>query len=314
MKRAFNRIMRGVGRERFQEDVIQRFPLALNDHAVLEVATPMGFSAEWCHPKKQRPQQPNGNLNDFFGSGAGAVASPMAPPRAAPPRAATPMAAAPVAARPMATPTAPPAATSGRVTGRVGGGGVGIAPPAAPLTSAVPRPAPAGDVPSAPSGDVRGHSDVPVAAPADGHSDVPVAAPADGHSDVPVAAPADGHSDVPHPAAAGPGTSAMGGSDTPQCCICHEDMLVSQARIALPCSHTFHEACIMEWRTLCNKSDEECPLRCHLSNQAAFGNTHGFEVVDEEPASDGNPDEASTEGISESEINAAAEAVRESLS
>lgn len=316
MKRASDRIMRGVGRDRFQEEVVQRFPLALNDHAVLEVAAPLGFCTEWCQAKKSRREPPNGDLNAFFGSGA-------------------------PAATPTATPMAPPATASGRVTGRVGGGAIGIAPPARPVSSAVPHPArapdggaivfPPGSIPemsaatsfaAANGGGVSATSAVHHPAPAVSEGEhatsahVPHPAPerpvvsTDGHSDVLHSVPADGRSDVPHPAPTGPETSANGGSDVPHCVICHEDMLVTQPRIALPCGHTFHEHCIVEWRVLCHKSDEECPMRCHLSMQAAVNPDDSGDVIPD----DVNPsDDASTEGISESEINAAAEAVREAL-
>eukprot|EP00435_Cladocopium_sp_Y103_P030122 s2283_g7.t1 len=110
-------------------------------------------------------------------------------------------------------------------------------------------------------------------------------------------------------------------ADFPICSICQDDMLPSQELLSLWCTHTYHKYCIEEWRHLCNKSEIECPCRCHLQNI----NVDGFEIVDPDPEAAGSTEEEAASGSgsmetpvappvpSESEIGEAAAEVADSV-
>lgn len=49
------------------------------------------------------------------------------------------------------------------------------------------------------------------------------------------------------------------------CVICQDDL--SGDLITLWCMHKFHRSCIMEWRDVSRKSEEQCPYRCETSQQ-----------------------------------------------
>ena len=57
-------------------------------------------------------------------------------------------------------------------------------------------------------------------------------------------------------------------AETPQCVICRADMLLEESRLALPCGHVFHEACIQQYAD-CTHCPVEyaCVFRCSQQPQ-----------------------------------------------
>ena len=89
-----------------------------------------------------------------------------------------------------------------------------------------------------------------------------------------------------------PPPMASEAGDRPQCCICLDDMLPHHEKTGVWCGHSFHSYCITEWRILCNKPEDHCPLRCHLADvsEAPEADGSGAPVADGsgEPVADGS--------------------------
>ena len=51
MKRAHTRTLNGIGMEQFKAQIVDKFPLALDDSSVIEIAEEMGWSQQWMHPR-----------------------------------------------------------------------------------------------------------------------------------------------------------------------------------------------------------------------------------------------------------------------
>ena len=80
MVSAHRRILSGVGAEQFHSQVMQRFPLSLNDQAIFSVGEDMGWNTQWLAPARKasaKAPSANGNLTDMFK--AKAVASQPPP-------------------------------------------------------------------------------------------------------------------------------------------------------------------------------------------------------------------------------------------
>ena len=57
-------------------------------------------------------------------------------------------------------------------------------------------------------------------------------------------------------------------AETPQCVICHADLLLEESRLALPCGHVFHEDCIQRYAECKHCPIEHaCVFRCSLQPQ-----------------------------------------------
>ena len=54
----------------------------------------------------------------------------------------------------------------------------------------------------------------------------------------------------------------------PMCVICQMPLRASEERESLWCSHTFHRACVVEWRVCSNKGPQDCPFRCIMPASA----------------------------------------------
>ena len=69
-------------------------------------------------------------------------------------------------------------------------------------------------------------------------------------------------------------------------------MLPHHEKTGIWCGHSFHSYCITEWRILCNKPEDHCPLRCHLADvsEAPVADGSGAPVADGsgEPVADGS--------------------------
>ena len=64
------------------------------------------------------------------------------------------------------------------------------------------------------------------------------------------------------------GSVPVGGStadDVPVCVICQDSILRAQEVTALWCTHSFHTACLGEWRLCPRKGQLCCPYRCETS-------------------------------------------------
>ena len=59
-------------------------------------------------------------------------------------------------------------------------------------------------------------------------------------------------------------------------------MLPHHEKTGIWCGHSFHSYCITEWRILCNKPEDHCPLRCHLADvsEAPVADGSGEPVAD----------------------------------
>lgn len=72
MKRAHTRILSGIGMEQFKAQIVDKFPLALDDSAVIEIAEAMGWTQAWMFPPKAKAPRPvvSGDLATLFKAGA----------------------------------------------------------------------------------------------------------------------------------------------------------------------------------------------------------------------------------------------------
>ena len=100
--------------------------------------------------------------------------------------------------------------------------------------------------------------------------DVPVAVAADAETSAAdgavVAVVSDGGAAVAGGLAHVGTTPSMAGDERNDICvICQDDL--SGDLITLWCTHKFHRSCIMEWRDVSRKSEQNCPYRCETSQQ-----------------------------------------------
>lgn len=118
MKRAHLRILHGIGHDNFKSRVFDRFPLALDDSSVLEVAESIGWDQAWMQVRRNLPTNPaamNHNIAAMLAKAGVALHGhgPQAVGVAAPSAAAVGAKAPGVAVPAKAAVTGPPAKASG---------------------------------------------------------------------------------------------------------------------------------------------------------------------------------------------------------
>ena len=310
--RAYNRIVGAIGKEAFQTQVLQKFPLVLSTQSVKDIAYSFGFDDSLLIPpanKRTRAQQAVANtqhiglmLRQGQGVQVGVPVAgqqqhgPVAPqvvhqqpgvpvPAAVP----APVAAAvPVVAHP-GTPVqaviheVPQTPVPNRRLQRL-----------APLALTFEAEAAATPAPSPPAvhtpAPVRARSPAPGPMPA--ASPVPAAASAmepgasgSLHAVAPAAGAAPPAVNQVHQAESGAGPV----QDDPQAmcvicqCQCHIDNREGLALEALPCGHSFHSYCLREWRRVAEIEDlHKCPLDTQATPERGVG-SDDFEVVDDPP-------------------------------
>ena len=63
--------------KQFKAQIVDKFPLALDDSSVIEIAEEMGWSQQWMHPKAKAPRPVvSGDLATLFKAGASRATVP----------------------------------------------------------------------------------------------------------------------------------------------------------------------------------------------------------------------------------------------
>eukprot|EP00435_Cladocopium_sp_Y103_P026851 s1285_g6.t1 len=320
MKKAHLRILQGIGHENFKSQVFDRFPLALDDASVLEVAESIGWDQAWLQvrrvaaakppPMSQNvaallvkagpaavfaPPQGVGASAPGVAPGVAVLAQANVPPLAAPPAKAAGIRAPAAKSAPVASPS--PAKAAGHHVPKTGARVAVMAPPSAPVMAAGGRELPKSSAPLVatlvprPSASVAANPKMAA---------VSEAAPA------PVGIEAAAHPNETGEAPVNQTQDAASSSPALSCVFCMDNLMDGQARTMLRCGHVFHSYCVNEWRTLCNKLEHECPMRCHLQQDAE---TESWEMVG---SVDGSDDVENPDRVSENPLPGDASGVLES--